>query len=108
VPMNVVHQSTYYTLYQSVKERCFYVDFGQKLVRMSLCQLLSLRHKVLSISIEDHFDGDLNKHGFEVLMLCNKEHLFVLNTLEILDLKHLVAQGFVAMGLSEEREAITA
>ncbi|MDC6364203.1 MULTISPECIES: hypothetical protein [Flavobacteriaceae] len=102
--MNVVYQSTYYTLYQSVKERCFYVDFGQKMVRMSLCQLLSLRYKVLSISIEDHFDGDLNRHGFEVLMLCNKEHLFVLNTLEVLDLKQLVDHSFVALGLSEERE----
>lgn len=102
--MNVVYQSTYYTLYQSVKERCFYLDFGQKMVRMSLCQLLSLRYKVLSISIEDHFDGDLNRHGFEVLMLCNKEHLFVLNTLEVLDLKQLVDHSFVALGLSEERE----
>lgn len=105
--MNVVYQSTYYTLYQSVKERCFYVDFGQKMVRMSLCQLLSLRYKVLSISIEDHFDGDLNRHGFEVLMLCNKEHLFVLNTFEVLDLKQLVNHSFVALGLSEERETVT-
>jgi hypothetical protein len=90
-----------------VKERCFYVDFGQKMVRMSLCQLLSLRYKVLSISIEDHFDGDLNRHGFEVLMLCNKEHLFVLNTFEVLDLKQLVNHSFVALGLSEERETVT-
>lgn len=105
--MNVVYKSTYYTLYQSVKERCFYVDFGQKMVRMSLCQLLSLRYKVLSISIEDHFDGDLNRHGFEVLMLCNKEHLFVLNTFEVLDLKQLVNHSFIALGLSEERETVT-
>ncbi|WP_067036517.1 hypothetical protein [Allomuricauda sp. CP2A] len=98
--MNVIYQSTYYTLYQSVKERSFYVDFGQKMVRMSLCQLLSLRYKVMSIPIESHFDGDLNEHGFEVLLLCNKEHLFVLNTYEILDLKQFVEQSFVALGLS--------
>nr|WP_288980687.1 hypothetical protein [uncultured Allomuricauda sp.] len=67
---------------------------------MSLCQLLALRHKVMSINIEDHFDSDLNAHGFEVLMLCNKEHLFVLNTLEILDLKTLVSNSFVSLGLS--------
>ncbi|RUA18019.1 MAG: hypothetical protein DSY83_03115, partial [Flavobacteriia bacterium] len=75
-------------------------------IRMSLCQLLSLRHKVLSISLEAHFDGDLNKHGFEVLLLCNKEHLFILNTLEILDLKSLVEHSFVALGLSSERTAV--
>ncbi len=105
--MNVIVASTYYTLYQSEKERSFYLDFGQKMVRMSLCQLLALRYKVMSIPIEDHFDGDLNKHGFEVLLLCNKEHLFVLNTYEILDLKQFVEQSFVALGLSAEAETVT-
>ncbi len=100
--MNVIVQSTYYTLYQAVDERCFYLDFGQKTVRMSLCQLLSLRHKVMSINIESHFDSDLNAHGFEVLMLCNKEHLFILNTLEVLDLKKLVSNSFVSLGLSAD------
>ena len=98
--MNVIFQSTYYTLYQAANERCFYVDFGQKTVRMSLCQLLALRHKLMSITIEHHFDSDLNAHGFEVLMLCNKEHLFVLNTLEILDLQKLVSNSFVSLGLA--------
>ncbi|MHA7829580.1 MAG: hypothetical protein ACX93O_00670 [Flagellimonas sp.] len=102
--MNVIFQSTYYTLYQAADERCFYIDFGQKIVRMSLCQLLALRHKVMNIAIEDHFDSDLNAHGFEVLMLCNKEHLFVLNTLEILDLKNLIGYGFVEIGLSAKKE----
>lgn len=105
--MNVIVRSTYYTLYQDTKERCFFVDFGQKMVRMSLCQLLSLRQKVMSISIESHFDSDLNKHGFEVLLLCNKEHLFILNTLEILDLKKLVDNGFVALGLSAANETVS-
>ena len=100
--MNVIVQSTYYTLYQAADERCFYLDFGQKIVRMSLCQLLSLRHKVMSINIESHFDSDLNAHGFEVLMLCNKEHLFILNTLEVLDLKKVVSNSFVSLGLSAD------
>ena len=101
--MNVIFQSTYYTLYQGRGQRCFYVDFGQKTVRMSLCQLLALRAKVNAIPIEHHFDGNINKHGFEVLLLCNKEHLLILNTLEILDLKELVENGFVALGLSAGR-----
>lgn len=105
--MNVVFESTYYTLYQSSTKRRYYIDFGQKIVRMSLCELLSLRHKIMSISIEDHFDGDLNSHGFEVLMLCNKEHLFILNTLEILDLKNLIDNGFVAIGLSAKAEMLS-
>ncbi|MDF0715145.1 hypothetical protein PY092_03195 [Muricauda sp. 334s03] len=104
--MNVVFKSTYYTLYQSTAERRYYIDFGQKMVRISLCELLSLRHKIMSISIEDHFDSDLNSHGFEVLMLCNKEHLFILNTLEVLDLKTLIDNGFVALGLSARAGAL--
>ncbi|SHG50881.1 hypothetical protein [Flagellimonas flava] len=98
--MNTIYRTTYYTLYQATSDRCFYIDFGQKVVRISFCQLLAIRHKVLSISIEDHFDSEMNKHGLEVLQLCNKKHLFVLNTLEILDLKELMEQGFLHMGLS--------
>lgn len=104
--MEIIYQSKYYTLYQATKGRRFFMDFGQKTVQMSLCQLMALRHKVLSISIEDHFDSDLNKHGFEVLLLCNKEHLFVLNTLEVLDLKKLVEHSFVALGLSAKHDLV--
>lgn len=103
--MNVLFKSSYYTISQRGNHRCFYLDLGQKTIRMSLCQLLALRHKLLSIPIEDHFNGNLNKHGFEVLLLCNKEHLFILNTLEILDLRHLVEGSFIAMGLAAAREA---
>ncbi|NDV41759.1 hypothetical protein GTK07_00360 [Muricauda sp. 40Bstr401] len=101
-----IYRSKYYSLHQALGERAFYLDFGQKTIRMSLCQLLSLRHKVMSISLESHFDGALNKHGVEVLLLCNKEHLFILNTLEIIDLKNMVEHAFVALGLSAEREVL--
>ena len=103
-----IQRSKYYTFFQAENDRSFFLDFGQKTVRMSLCQLLALRHKIMSISIEDHFDGDLNKHGFEILLLCNKEHLFILNTLEILDLKSLVEHSFVALGLSENQVLVAA
>lgn len=98
--MNVIHQSKFYLLSQSDRERKFYLDLGQKTVKMSFCQLLALRQKLSQIAIEDHFDGDLNKHGFEILTLCNKEHLLILNTLEILDLSQLLEDSFVLMGLA--------
>ncbi len=105
--MELIYQSKYYTLYQAANERRFYIDFGQKTIPMNLCQLIALRHKVMSISIEDHFDSDLNKHGFEVLLLCNKEHLFVLNTLEIIDLKALILHGFCALGIAATKQTVT-
>ncbi|WP_405412432.1 hypothetical protein [Maribacter sp. Asnod1-A12] len=92
--MKTVFRSKFYTLYQSDKEKCHYLDMEQKTIKLSFCQFLALRTKVRNISIEDHFDSNLNKHGFEILMLCNKEHLFVLNTIELLDLKSLVDYGF--------------
>lgn len=105
--MNEVYQSRFYTLYQSDSDRCFYIDFGQKAVKLSFCQLLALRQKVNSISIEAHFYTDLNKHGFELLMLCNKEHLFLLNTYEVLDLKHLVCHGFALLGIASQQNMAT-
>ncbi len=96
-----INRSKYYSFHQATADRAFLIDFGHKTVRLSLCQLLSLRHKLKTIAIEDHFDGDLNKHGFEILLLCNKEHLFILNTLEILDLTELVESSLVKLGLAQ-------
>jgi len=100
--MTTVYASKFYSLFQSDVDRCYYIDFGQKLVKLSFCQLLALRQKIYAISIEDHFDSDLNKHGFEMLILCNKEHLFLLNTFEILDLMELIKYGFSLLGISSE------
>lgn len=99
--MKVVFQSKFYTLYQSDKEKCHYLDINQKTIKLSFCQFLALRTKVLNISIEDHFDSDLNKHGFEVLTLCNKEHLLILNTVELLDLKYIVEYSFLSLDVDQ-------
>ncbi len=66
---------------------------------MSFCQLLSLRQKLINIDLETHFNGE-NLHGMEILMLCNKEHLFIFNTLEILDLKKLLKNTFTALEIN--------
>lgn len=104
--MDIICKSEYYIFYQSESERCFYIDFGSKTIPLSLCQLLSLRHKINAIPIEHHFDSTLNKHGFEILQLCNKAHLFILTTLEILDLNYLLDQSFIALGLAVRKEPI--
>ena len=100
--MTTVYSSKFYTFYQSDADRCYFIDFGQKLAKLSFCQLLALRQKIQTISIEDHFDSDMNKHGFEILMLCNKEHLFLLNTFEILDLMELLGNALGVLGIASE------
>lgn len=98
--MNLLYQSYYFASYQSDSERCFYIDFGNKTVRLSLCQLLSIRKKVIDIDLESHFDKDLNYHGIELLTLCNREHLFVLDTMQIIDLKQLLKATFGVLELN--------
>lgn len=98
--MNLLFQSYYFSSYQSDSDRCFYIDFGNKTVKLSLCQLLSIRKKVQDIDLESHFDEDLNYHGIEILTLCNREHLFVLDTLQIIDLKQLLKATFGVLELN--------
>lgn len=92
--MNLLYQSYYFASYQCDQDRSFYIDFGNKKVKFSLCQLLCIRKKVQDIDLEAHFNEDLNYHGIEILTLCNREHLFILDTLQIIDLKQLLKATF--------------
>ena len=98
--MTVLYQSQYFAAYQCDAKRCFFIDFGHKQVKLSLCQLLSLRQKVLKIDLESHFDEELNPHGIEIISLCNREHLFVMDTLQIVDLKQLLKASFGILELN--------
>jgi hypothetical protein len=97
--MKLLFQSRYFSSYQCDKGRCFYVDFNHKTVKFSFCQLLALRQQVKNINPESHFNGE-NKNGIEILMLCNREHVFILDTLEILDLQELVNATFGILELN--------
>ncbi|MGB7842014.1 MAG: hypothetical protein WBL21_04445 [Salinimicrobium sp.] len=92
--MNLLYQSYYFASYQCDHDRSFYIDFGNKKIKLSLCQLLSIRKKVQDIDLEAHFNEDLNYHGIEILTLCNREHLFILDTLQVIDLKQLLKATF--------------
>jgi len=98
--MILLSKSKYYALYQSDEERCYFIDFENKVIKASFCQLLALRQKISGINIINHFYSSENKHGIEIITLCNKEHLFVLNTSEVLDLNTLINDSFVALGIS--------
>ena len=98
--MNLLFKSHYFAAYQCDRKRCFYIDFGHKNVKMSLCQLLSLRQKVMNIDLESHFDEELNPHGIEIITLCNRDHLFVMDTLQIVDLRQLLKASFGILELN--------
>ncbi|MDT0685184.1 hypothetical protein [Autumnicola psychrophila] len=60
---------------------------------------MAFRQQVKKINPENHFNGE-NKSGIEILMLCNREHIFILDTLEILDLQELVNGTFGMLELN--------
>ncbi len=97
--MKLLNQSTYFSSYQSDEGRCFYIDFNHKMVKFSFCQLLAFRQQILNINLETHFNED-NKHGMEILMLCNREHVFIFDTLEIIDLSQLMQGTFTMFELN--------
>lgn len=98
--MDLLYKSYYYSSYQCDNKRCFFVDFGEKPVKLSFCQLLALRQKVNSIDLNSHFQSDENFHGIEILTLCNREHIIILNTLEVIDLKQLIKATFGMLELN--------
>ena len=98
--MNLLFKSHFFAAYQCDTKRCFFIDFGHKKVRMSLCQLLSLRQKVMNINLESHFDEDMNPNGIEIISLCNREHLFIMDTLQIIDLRQLLKASFGILELN--------
>lgn len=102
--MNLLHKSKYFAAYQCDSKRCFCFDFGQKPINLSFCQLLALRKKVNAIDLDSHFDGSLNPHGIEILVLCNREHILILDTYQVIDLKELIKTTFAMLELNTMME----
>ncbi len=97
--MTVLFESQFFTSYQAEKGRYFIFDFNHKMIKLSFCQLLAFRQKVKEIDLEKHFTGE-NEHGMEILLLCNREHMFIFNTLEVIDLKQFVKGTFAMLELN--------
>jgi len=60
---------------------------------------LAFRQKVLRIDLDAHFTGE-NKHGIEILVLCNKEHILVFDTHQVIDLKEFMKGTFAMLELN--------
>lgn len=95
--MELVHQSRYFAIYQCDLKRCFCFQTEHLTVHLSFCQLLALRQKVNNIRLMDHFYEDLNPSGLEILFLCNREHVLILDTLQVIDLKELIEIAFESL-----------
>ncbi|MCO5237004.1 MAG: hypothetical protein M9933_12115 [Chitinophagaceae bacterium] len=92
--MTLLHQSRYFAIYQCDTKRCFYLRTEYKSVSLTLCQLLNFRNKVLQMDLAAHFDENRNPSGIEILIFCNCEHLIILDTYQVIDLKHFIRDAF--------------
>ncbi len=97
--MNTLYKAHNFTSYQCDSSRAFHIDFKHKLVQLSFCQLLAFREQVKHIDLDAHFSGR-NKHGIEILVLCNRSHIFIFNTSECIALKDLMAGTFAMLELN--------
>ncbi|MCK8520625.1 hypothetical protein M0D21_03540 [Aquimarina sp. D1M17] len=98
--MELLYTSKYYASYQSTKDRCFYIDFGHKMVKVSFCQLLSLRYKAKQLSTSQHLEYMVNHSDVTLLTFCDKEHMIVLDTLQVLDFTELIQATFTMLELN--------
>ena len=97
--MNLLYQSTNFAAYQCDKRRCFFLFHGSKEIQLSCCQFIALRQKVNGVDLSAHFDGR-NPSGIEILSVCNRAHLIILDTHQVLELKNLLRASFGFMELN--------
>ena len=98
--MFILECTSYYTLREASQERCYYLDSKEKRIRLTFCQLLALRERLNKISVEELFNTDKNQHDLTIVTLCGHQYFFLLSTLEVIDLKKVIRNAFVVMGLS--------
>ncbi|NQX85975.1 MAG: hypothetical protein HRT67_08720 [Flavobacteriaceae bacterium] len=72
----------------------FVLNFHEKVIVLSFCELLSFRNKIDQIDIVSHFYSDHNAFGIEIITLCNLQHLLILETSDLLKLKDIMHSIF--------------
>lgn len=97
--MNLIYRSRFFATYQSDSQRCFFLELGQRRLKLSCCQLLALRQKLKDLDLTTHFNGR-NRHGMEIVSLCNRDHILLLDTHEVIDLKQLIKSTFGLLELN--------
>jgi len=99
--MSFIKRSKFHSLSFDDTSRGFHLEFDVKTVKLTFCQLLALRQKIYSVEIESLFYEETCPHDFKILTLCGNQHLFLLTIEQILDLRQLLGQAFVTMGVSQ-------
>lgn len=49
------------------------------------------------MDLQSHFEEHGNTGGIEILLFCNREHVLILDTYRVIDLKEFVSNMFVLL-----------
>ncbi len=101
-----VLNTKFFSLTQDSHSRTFHLDLEHKSVSLRFCELLALREKIFSLEIASLFYEDTCPHDFKIMTLCNQQHLLLLSIEEVIDLRKLVQQAFITMGLSKVNKPV--
>ena len=63
-------------------------NFHEKEILLKFCELLKFRNRIESINIDAHFFNDHS--GIEIVTLCNRREILILETSDVVTLKKIM------------------
>lgn len=88
-------------IFQSDFEKCWYVDFAGKLARFDYRNFLKLKKAVYQIDIEAKLLSSDQTADVEIIFICACDHAYVLNLLQLIQLKELLHGTFAMLELNQ-------
>ncbi len=73
----------------------YLLNFHEKEILLNFCELLKFRNRIESIYIDAHFYNDHS--GIEIVTLCNRQHILILETTDIVVIKKKLQQLFTPL-----------
>ncbi|RZK50536.1 MAG: hypothetical protein EOO99_01920 [Pedobacter sp.] len=95
-----VFSTAHGTIYQFDEKNCWYIDFAGKIACFDYRNLLKLKKAVYQIDIEKMLLDPSKNADLEILFICACDHCYVLNLLEIIQLKSLLEGTFAMLSLN--------
>lgn len=88
------------SVFQSDREKCWYINFAGKLARFDYRSFMKLRKAIYAIDIEALLLSSELTPDLEIVFICACDHCYVLTLLEIIDFKKLLEGTFVMLELN--------
>lgn len=101
VQTNEVFSTAHGAVYQNDDSRCWTVDFAGKQAEFDYRCLLKLRDCLYRIDVEEKLLYHAAAPDVEIIFICACEHTYVLNLLQVINLRELLQGTFVMLDLNQ-------